>query len=189
MSLIINILQGIDRIATRGLTGVNNSLAYRVHEIERHLHGNEKWFGLAAVPDAEVHRADRMAGNIQPFALLSGNSDFGNWVQILGSDDTPVEAAGVEYDLHRVLITGTDSTVQFIVQIVSGESAGIAAKIAAEDFTEFPYISATNNNDSGISDIMAKRVVAGEKIWARTCCIGQDAKTINCYFGLHEYEG
>ena len=181
--------QKIDDQAVNGLLGTPNSLAYKVHEIERHFHGREKWFGAAVTPSGETHVADRMATSNAPFALLSGNDVFGNWVQILGSSDTPASSGSVKFDGHRFVVTGTDSTAIFIVQIVSGESADIAAKLAAEEFTEAPYISATNNNDSGISDIMSSRVDVGEKIWARCRCIGQSAKTINFYFGLHEYEG
>jgi len=35
----------IDLVAVNGLNGVNNSLAYKVHEIERHFHNSEQVFG------------------------------------------------------------------------------------------------------------------------------------------------
>ena len=38
----------IDSLATNGLNGVNNSLAYRVHEIENHFHSVERWVGISA---------------------------------------------------------------------------------------------------------------------------------------------
>jgi len=179
----------IDSLKTDGLEGINNSLAYRVHEIEKHLHNNEKWFGLAAVPNAEIHRADRMDGVILPFTLTAGNNDFGSWVQVLGSSDTPVTTGCLKFDLHRFLVTTTNSTSAFIIQVVKGESADIAAKLASEDYSEFPYISATNNADSGINDILDTRVSVGEKLWARCACVGQNGTTIAFYFGIHEYIG
>ena len=179
----------IDDAATLGLAGVDNSLAYRIAEVERHLHNREKWFGVAAAPAGETHAADRMDGVVAPFALLSGASAFGNWVQILGSTDTPVIAGSANFDGHRFMVTGTDSTLPFVVQIITGESADFAAKLAAEEFTEAPYIAASNNNDSGISDIMTRRVPVGTKVWARCACVGASAKTISLYFGIHEYEG
>lgn len=158
-----------------------------VTEIEHHLHNREKWFGFAAVANAELHVADRMAGGIQPFQLTAGNDDFGAWVQMLGSNDTPVSSNMTKFDGHRIMVTDTNSTNPFIIQIAVGESADLAAKIAAEEFTEIPYISASNLNDSGISDILSLRVDAGEKVWARTCCIGFSGSLIDLYFGLHEY--
>lgn len=37
-----------DAITTLGLLGTSNSLAYRVHELERHFHGYERWYGKSA---------------------------------------------------------------------------------------------------------------------------------------------
>lgn len=51
----------IDNRAVDGLLGVNNSLAYKVHEIEKHFHNQEKWCGVAAIADAELHVADPRA--------------------------------------------------------------------------------------------------------------------------------
>lgn len=159
----------------------------KVVEVERHHHNREKWFGLAAVASGELHVADRMDGVILPFQLTSGASDFGSWVQVLGSDDTPVDADMTKFDGHRVLVTATDDTNPFIIQIVSGESADIAAKILAEEFTEFPFVAATNNIETGISDLITRRVDAGEKVWARCACVGVTGKLIDFYFGIHEY--
>ena len=179
----------IDDAATDGLLGTPDSLAYRIGEIERHLHNTEKWFGIAAAPSGETHVADRMAGGIQPFVITAGNDDFGAWVQILGSSDTPVASGAAKFDGHRVMTIGTNSTNPFIVQIVCCESADIATKIAAELFTEAPYVSATNNNDSGITDVITRRFPAGTKVWVRCACIGSSGSTMDFYFGIHEYEG
>ena len=173
------------------MAGLGGDLGTRilkeVEEIERHIHNLEKWFGLAAIPVGETHRMDRMAGGIQRFQFVAGNDDFGAWVQVIGSEDTPVIAGSTLFDTHRFLVTGTDSTNAFIFQVVSGESADIAAKIAAGEYNSVPYISASNNNDSGIEDILGPRVPAGEKVWVRVACIGASGSIISAYFGLHEY--
>jgi len=179
----------IDDFTTTGLLGVNNSLAYRVHEIEKHFHNREKWFGAAVTPSGETHVADRMAGGVSPFTLTAGNDDFGAWVQILGSSDTPVQSGMAKFDAHRFLVTSTNSTSPFIVRVVGGESADIAEKIANEEFTEAPFISATNNNDSGISDIISSRIPVGIKAWERAACIGGNGNTLDFYIGIHEYVG
>ncbi len=41
----------VDQAATNGLAGVSNSLAYRVHEIEKHFHSPGYWWGALAGPD------------------------------------------------------------------------------------------------------------------------------------------
>lgn len=164
-----------------------NQTEQEVYETEKHLHNREKWFGVANVPAGETHTADRMTIANAPFALLTGNNVMGAWVQILGSSDTPVQSDMERYDGHRFMVTDTDSTVEFLIEIAAGESADLAALVAAEAMTEAPFISASNNNDSGISDVISSRIQTGQKAWARARCIGQDAKTINFYFGLHEY--
>jgi len=179
----------IDSAETDGLLGVHDSLSYRAEEIERHLHNLEKWFGIATIPDGEIHVADRMVGGIQPFILEAGDDDFGDWIQILGSADTPVIGDQVKFDAHRFMVMSTNSTNPYIIQVVSGESADIDSKIAAEEFTEAAYISASNNNDSGISEIMARRTDSAKKVWARCACIGSNGSTISMYFGIHEYNG
>ena len=175
--------------ATIDNTSTIDHIDKEVVEVEHHLHNFEKWFGIAAPQVGENTIAERVIGDTAVFALVSGTSAFNaTWTQILGATDTPVASGKTKFDLHRFLVTTTDSTNPFIIQIVSGESAGIAAKISAEDFTEFMYIASTNNSDSGISDIIDKRVDAGTKLWARCACIGATGKTINFYFGLHEYD-
>jgi hypothetical protein len=179
----------IDQAATDGLLGTNNSLAYRTHEIEKHFHSFEHWFGVAASPSGETHVADVVGGATTAFALVSGASTFGSWVQMLGSSDTPVLSGYANFDPHRYLITTTDSTSPFILQFATGESAGLATKISNSEYSSFMYISASNNNDSGVEDMMSPRITTGEKVWVRVACIGQTGKTLNGYFGIHEYIG
>jgi len=163
------------------------TIEQEVYEIDHHIHNMEKWVGLAAVPALETHRADLMNGSIQPFQLIAGNNDFGAWVQILGSDDTPIIAGMTKADGHRFMVTSTNSTSPYIIQAVPGESADIAAKISAKQFTMFPYVAATNQNDSGISDILSGRIDSGTKAWWRVACVGQNATTLDFYLGIHEY--
>jgi len=162
-------------------------LLKEIQEVEHHIHNREKWLGLAAIPVAETHRADRMQNTIQPFQLVSGNNVFGAWLQILGSSDTPIQSGKIKFDLHRILITQASSTRPFIIQIVSGESAEIAAKLLIEDFWEFPFIAVTGVNDSNINEIIFSRAAVGTKLWARCCDIGGNGTNISFYFGIHEY--
>jgi len=65
----------IDLAATDGLTGVSNSLSYRTHEAERHLHSGARWFETAAVPAGETHVADAMGDGAGAFQIDAGNDD------------------------------------------------------------------------------------------------------------------
>lgn len=173
----------IDNLATNGLTGVSNSLAYRVHEIERHFHNYEQWYGAAASPSAEAHIADRIAKDIAAFTIDAGNDAFGAWVQILGSSDT-----ALKFDLHRLMITDVerDAAVHF-VQIGFGTSG--AQALTDGTYTEFVYKPQATNTEETPVDIISRRQAAGTKVWARVLAFDADTGTVNFYFGLHTYEG
>ena len=177
----------IDDKATDGLSGVKNSLAYRVGEIERHLHSHESWFGLAVTPDGETHRADRVGAGVLPFIVDAGTSTWGDWLQILGSSDTPARTAQVSWDFHRLLFTATERNVVYFLQVGFGASG--AAALTAGNYTEDVFIPASNQIDAGPISIQTRRHEAGTKVWARCLSYGQDTGTLSFYFGLHEYEG
>lgn len=173
----------IDELATNGLTGVSNSLAYRIAEAERHIHSYERWFGLAAAPDAELHRADQVAKDIAPFVIDAGNDAYGNWVQILGSTDT-----ALKFDLHKLFFTVVEraATVHF-VQIAYGATA--AGALTDGTYTEFVYRSGAAVSREAPFVIQSRRQTAGTKTWARCLAYDADTGALSFYFGLHYYEG
>lgn len=177
----------IDSATTQGLAGVSNSLAYRVHEIERHFHSYERWLELAAVPAAETHRADPAGSGAGVFQIDAGNDDWGSWLQILGSSDTPIGTGNTHFDLHRILITATERNAIYVVQI--GFAATGAASLTADTYVEAVFIPASNAVDSGPVEIQSRRIAGGTKAWARCICPGQDTATLDFMIGLHEYEG
>jgi len=181
----------IDDLATQGLLGTHNSLAYRVHEIERHFHSYERWFELAATPAAETHRADPAGTGAGIFQIDAGDSSgtptWGAWLQILGSSDTPVTTGNKYFDFHRIEVTATERSFLYVVQIGFGATG--AAALTAGSYIEVPFFPVSNVVDSGPVDVNARRVAAGTKAWARCICNGQNTATLNFIFGLHEYEG
>ena len=180
----------IDNLAVDGLLGVVGSVGYILSEMEKHLHNNEKWFGEAAVPDGELHVADRLTTSQVSFRIEVGNDQFGNWFQILGSLDTPVAAGMTKFDLHRLIFTAhTHNTTEYDLQIVCGESAGIAAKLVAEDFTEFPIITGTGVTKVGPEAFMARRCNSGDKVWMRARANGKTSGFPWLKPGIHEYIG
>ena len=170
-----------------GLEGVEDSLGYRTGEIERHLHSFESWFETAATPSGEVHVADRIGGGSGAFQIDAGNDDWGGWVQLLGSSDTPARTGGAKYDLHRVAFAGAERNAPYFFQLVFGASGD--AGLAAGESIEAVFVPLSNQIDSAPVDIQSRRKDANTKAWARCKCPGQDTATLDFYFGLHEYEG
>ena len=180
-------LQKIDSAATDGLAGVNNSLAYRVHEIERHFHSYERWLELAAVPAGTTHRADAAGTGAGPYILDAGADDWGLWVQILGSTDTPAIADMVKFDPHKILVESTERNEVYVLQIGFGASG--AAALTAGTYTETLFIPVGNQADSGPVEVMSRRHNAGTLMWARCICPGQATALFSFFIGIHEYPG
>jgi hypothetical protein len=177
----------IDALATDGLAGVNNSLAYRVHEVERHFHSYERWFETAAVANGEIHVADLIGDGSGAFQMDAGNDDWGAWLQILGSSDTPAIVGNAVFDLHRLEISVTERNAVYFVQFAFGASG--AAALVAGAYTSAVFVPATNQVDSGPVVMQSRRHAVGTLAWARCKCPGQDTATMDFFLGIHEYEG
>jgi hypothetical protein len=178
----------IDNQATDGLLGVHNSLAYRVHEIEKHLHSREVWFGVHSVVDPGVNEGE--AWSVTPFTSTSGaDSVLGAWIPILGTSDTPFKATYASFDVHRLeipdVVAGA-SLKPHLIQVTWGDSG--AAGFAAGDYTGFWTIPEKGGRASPVV-LQCPRITAGTKVFLRHAVVGQAAATMDCYIGMHEYAG
>jgi hypothetical protein len=182
----------IDSLAVDGLAGVSNSLAYKVHEIEKHFHSCEDWFGVADTPSG-THFADDMtdhtlAAPVDPFQIDAGNDVWGAWVQVFGTGDTPNRTDMVKFDLHKIQIVDSETAnVHTFIQIGSGASG--AAALSAGTYTTVAYLTPTAQSSHGAINFMQSRVAVGTAIWARCLAVATNTMTIDFYLGLHEYAG
>ena len=180
----------LDTLAVLGLLGTVDSMAYKVHEIENHLHSNEKILGLAGTPSGETHRADRITLLPEPFQANAGNNTWGSWLQLMGSADGPYESGMAMYDFHKILVVDHQrNTTPYFMQIISGESAGIAAKLTAETFTEVPLVTGAGNTETGPINFKAHRVTYGVKCWVRIWAKDENLGTLDFYTIVHENPG
>jgi hypothetical protein len=176
----------IDNAPIDGVEGVENSLGYHVESIHDHFHSVSRTLGKAAVPDGEVHIADHIGPGILPFQVDAGNLDWGSWVQILGSGDSPVSAGNAEFDPRFLTVTATEKTANYFIQIGWGASG--AAALSAGSFTERSIVSDTNKYKDDL-ELHTIKILAGTKLWARCLCYGENTGTIDFYFSIHEYKG
>jgi hypothetical protein len=178
----------IDSSATSGLSGTNNSLAYRAGEIERHLHSYERWLGAAAAPVGETHVADAIGTTTTAFQVDAGNDTWGSWLQVLGSEDTPVLSGMSNYDLHRLAVVAVENAnTTHLIQFAFGASG--AAALAAGAYTELVFRPQTVQGAEEILFMQMRRIAVGTKAWARIWAIGQNTSTLDFFCGAHEYEG
>jgi hypothetical protein len=183
-------IEKLDSLATDGLAGTSNSLAYRVHEIEKHFHSAGSWFGAANSPTA-THFADRIGTCTASFQIDGGDSSgaptWGTWVQIFGSDDTPVRTSQLYYDPHEILIAAAQEEVVHMIQFARGASG--AAGLAAGTYTELVIGVDATKKFKGITRVQTGRAPAGSLLWARCIAMGKNTGTVDFYIGIHEYVG
>jgi len=176
----------IDSAVTTGLLGASNSLAYRVHEIEKHLHNRARRWGAAAAPD-ETNAID--ANVNRPYVAVSGNNDWGAAIPIIGTADAPVPAPdNVKFDLHHIAITDVDDNTLYRLRIIYGDDTSAAA-IAAGQWTEFMFIAGTGPRSTPTAiEIMMPRVNVGWKCWAQVWN-ATNLSAVDFFIGCHGYAG
>lgn len=170
----------IDGSAVDGLSGVNNSLAYKVHELEKHFHNSAQWFGK----DGGDNLLNR--DSVTPWALVAGTSQaYGTEVQL--SDGTEIESGSAikKYDLHEVLIVDNDAgnaVTTFKVQFWYGTGLFAAATLLTECVCSFYSVS----DNHGVITMVCPRITCNNKLWARIKC-SVNSKSISILIGVHTY--
>ena len=180
-----------DGVSTNGLAGVSNSLAYRVHEIEKHFHSRERWMGKAASQTATDWALE---STLTPFTAISGTGVFGvdtnDEALVLGTDDTPVIAGMVKYDLHYILVATLSADTPYILRLIYGAGTMAAADSAGQYTDIMVHNIVTGSKAGGVPlPVMMPRVTCGvDKVWVRAKCATNNA-TATFFIGLHEYVG
>jgi hypothetical protein len=174
-----NEIRKIDQAATSGLSGTVDSLAYRVNEIERHLHNANLCYGKAAGDNF-------LLDSIVTFQAVAGaGSAFG--AEKLCHDGTVVGggSATQKMDLGRVVITASSAGAGVVYELQFLYGTGLIG--TAVVLSTFYYVvPAAGAQKTSAVVFPCPRVACNNKIWAKTKC-GTDAATINFLFEVHVY--
>ena len=182
MTILVNGVSSdakIDILSVDGLSGVNNSLAYKVHEIEKHFHNDEQWFGKDG-GDTYLSRS-----SITPWQITAGTGEaYGTEIQISNGDEIESGSTTKKYDFHRFYITGLDTAnVVYKVEIYYGTNVFGDSTL----LTEFVTACANANQaDTHPLAIIAPRITCNNKLWARCKCQTNGA-TLDFVIGVHTY--
>ena len=170
----------IDNQLCNGLAGTHNSLCYRVHEIEKHFHNSETWWGK----DGGDNYLNR--DSITPWRLTAGTGEaYGTEVQLSNGDEIQGGDTDQRFDLHELLVTQSSANDQtYKVEFWVGTSTFGAAEL----LTEVVYRAGGNATESQPIVIMAPRKPCNYKIWARLKCTLNSA-TMDIMIGVHTYSG
>jgi hypothetical protein len=141
------VVPAIDQEAVNGLAGVANSLAYRVHEIEKHLHNSEQVFGNSG--------NDMTADIPVKFTVVGGDNAWGT--ELMLTDGTVIESGS--------------STKKFDLNTLHIVSASAANKISIVEFLYSPIntpvacvFDATGGAAENIVTAVAHGLADGDKV-------------------------
>lgn len=123
----------IDSKATNGLAGTPDSLAYRVHEIEKHFHNSLQLYGLTTNTMARK--------SVSPIVVTAGGGAWGT--ELLIHNGTVIESGSTtkKFDLNQLLVTavGTAGRVyilEFYKNTPGTAIASVVTNSTADTFTK-----------------------------------------------------
>ena len=164
----------IDIRATDGLLGAENSLAFRIEEIEKHFHNKERWYGRGAGNLAEEN-------NTTAWSIASGApaGTFGTLTQL----SVPNTFPQVKYDVHRIFISGVGSNNNtYLIRFSCGPTLATVSTI-----TTVPYRVATPSQIFPI-EAMFPRQPTTHGLWVSVASANAGS-AIDFIIGLHTYVG
>jgi len=171
---------------TIGGGGLESQILQKVKAVEGHHHAWERFFGLAASPSGEVHRADLITTSSTSFQVAAGDDTWGAWLQILGSSDTPFITGSLFYDLRKYFVTAHQrNNTEYMLQLAFGATA--AAALSAGTYSDAELFTGGGNTEVGPVETNVERVAVGTKAWVRAWAVGQTLGTLDLKFGTHEY--
>ena len=180
----------IDSSLTSGLLGTSNSLAYRVHEIEKHFHNIERWHGKSADQSGNDWALE---DSLTPYTAISGASVYGadanDEAKVFGTDDLPTIDGNVKFDIHRVLIVSLSVDTPYIFRLVYGTGTMGEAIIAGQYSTFMAQNNPAGSKAGGFPvEVMMPRITTLYKIWMQIKCATDNA-TATFFVGEHGYVG
>ncbi len=190
-SSLKNVNPKIDNLAVDGLLGVNNSLAYRIDDIEKHFHSPETHIGKKGTQTATDWAEE---ASLTLFRAISGSADYGgdtgDEALVLGTDDGPFKTGMVKFDFHKLFIATLSTDDIFCVRIIWGTGIMDDA-ITAKQYSHIIFTNNPAGSKAGgapITVMMPRLTYGTDKIWVQIKCATDDAY-MDFYAILHEYAG
>ncbi len=187
----VNDTAKIDSATTVGLLGTSNSLAYRVHEIEKHFHSPETRLGVSGDQSGNDWALE---DTLNVYQAKSGNAVYGadadDEALVIGTSDGPYKTSMVKFDLHKIFITDLSTNDPFAIRIVWG-SGTMADAVTAKQFSHSMAINnpaASRASGQPIEVMMPRKTWGTDKIWIQVKCATDNA-TMDFFVFIHEYAG
>jgi len=167
-----------DEKLVNGLLGVNNSLAYKVNEIEKHFHNTSICYGQTAGGN-EVE-----ADSLLPFEAVAGvTPDFGVEKLITAGGVIGGGSATKKQDPDHIFIYTVDKADKlYILQFYYGTGIFGAATLWSSLYFKGP----ATGRSSSIA-VVFPRIACNNKIWAKCKC-ETSGGLINFLLRVHVYD-
>ena len=119
---IADVIGRKDDVSGGSIVALIKAIAALSCEIDEHFKSSASWFEKAVTPNGELHVADRIGtiGGLGPFIIDGGDETWGDWVQILGSDDIPARVENAKFHFHELQMTGNEKAGDYFFQIGFG---------------------------------------------------------------------
>ena len=181
----------IDNETVLGLQGTNDSLAYRVHEIEGHLHSAGRFFGYSGTPNDTA-----IIDSLTPWVLTTGTGDYGTAIQLFdGNEDFVLPYTPVKFDPHRLFVVDASDDGLYKIRIANSQwngtshtYASMAEAVAAKKFSESIIDIADDKKPEASVPVQTGRATCGSKVWAQVWSSVNGAD-ISIIIGVHAYIG
>lgn len=164
-----------------------DTLVTNTNQNNETLFSCDRWFETAAVPVGATHVADSIGSGGGSFQIDAGDDQWGDWVLVLGSEDTPYISGKTYFKVFRLMLTTAERNADYFIQLAGGEDPD-AAVASGIYYAEVPVKPLSNQIDSGPIEVNTKRCGVGTKVWVRCKCPGQNTGTLNFYIGITEYD-
>jgi len=188
-------IEKIDDVATNGLSGVSNSLAYRVEEIEKHLHSSGRCFGATGAPGV----GPGLLTSLLPFKAVTSAtaSTYGSSIVVFnGTEDFDLTFTPVYTDPHKILVTDvSDSGIWKLRMANSGWNgsantyATMAEAVTANKYSEFIIKVDSTKADAVALSVQTGRMRIGSTLWAQVMHDDSGAETMKFLICAHGYVG
>jgi hypothetical protein len=123
----------IDALAVNGLSGVADSLAYKVDEIEHHLHNSEQIYGS--------NSGFMTSDFLTKFTVVGGNNAYGTELHIYAGDTIASGSAVQKLDINSLYVIGVSaanklSVVEFLSSTAGADIASVTLTDVGDLFTK-----------------------------------------------------
>lgn len=145
-----SIVSELDNRATLGLSGVTDSLSYRIEEMEKHIHSAQQIYGLTANTMARK--------STSPIIVTAGSDAWGTELELHNGTVIEAGSATKQFDMNKMFVTavGTANRVTMLEFYVN-ELAVAVTDVTTTDlgnlFTKIGH-SLSNGNKVMLSSIV-----------------------------------